>query len=127
MWKCLFNDAKSCYIISDIGDISPFSYFKEFGGNVPIAETGDVYSGTLYQNNNQYQTVKVEKPSKEEEKPKEDKVEEPEPIFYYQGEYEEYKDPNPPKQEGSSSGKYKTPSSNTQVNEFIQVNSNYYQ
>ena len=79
----------------------------------------------MYQNDNQYQTVKVEKPSKEEEKPKEDKAEEPEPIFYYQGEYEEYKDPNPPKQEGSSSGKYKTPSSNTQVNDFMEVHSNY--
>ena len=79
----------------------------------------------MYQNNNQYQTVKVEKPSKEEEKPKQDNPEEPEPIFYYQGEYEEYRDPNPPKQEEPSSGKYKIPTSNTQVNKSIQVNSDY--
>ena len=105
------------YILLDIGDISPFSYFKEFeklGSNVPISDTGDLYSGTLYQNNNEYQTVKVEKP-KEEEKPKDDKEEKPQPVFYYKGEYEEYKDPTPPKEEESNSGKYKSPSSNTQV------------
>ena len=91
----------------DIGDISPFSYFKEFekiGGNVPISENGEVYSGTLYQNNNEYQTVQVVNPSKNEDESKEDKEEsapDAQPIFYYKGAYEEYKDPSPPKQDDS--------------------------
>ena len=69
-----------------------------------------MYSGTLYQNNNEYQTVQVVNPSKGDDESKDDK-EDSQPIFYYKGEYEEYKDPSPPKQEDS--GEY-TPSK-TQV------------
>ena len=101
----------------DIGDISPFSYFKDFekvDGKDPISETGEVYSGTLYQNNDDYQTVQIVNPSKDEVSNDEESVPYSQPIFYSQGQYEEYRDPKPPK-EDSSPGRYESTPSKTEV------------
>ena len=73
----------------DIGDISLFSYFKEFeraGDNDPISETGDVYSGTLYQNDNTYQTIQVVEPPKDDKsiKNEQEYIQYSEPIYYFQ-------------------------------------------
>ena len=104
----------SCYLL-DIGDISPFSYFKEFeniGGSDPISETGEVYSGTFYQNdqgNNEYKTVQVVNPSKEEEAEEEEEtVPDHPPIFYYRDENKANRYPSSPEKENSNSGRYES-------------------
>ena len=82
------------FLLLDIGDISSFSYF---GGNGPISETGDIYSGTFYQKNEEPETVQEVYPSKVEAPKKEQSVLDEQPIFYYQGEYEDVEDLTPTK------------------------------
>ena len=90
------------FIFLDIGDISKFSYFKEFeklGVKEPISDKVESYSGTLYQNDNNYKTIEVVSPPKEKEtKHEEIEIPDSEPIFYYKPLYEEYRDPEPTKQ-----------------------------
>ena len=81
-----------------------FSYFKEFeraGDNDPISETGDVYSGTLYQNDNAYQSVQVVDPPKDDssQKHEQEYVQYSEPIYYFQESNEnKYPTSSPPKE-----------------------------
>ena len=103
---------------TDIGDISQFSYFKEFekiDSDDPISETGEIYSGTLYHNNDEYQTVQVVNPSKDEVSD-DDEESSPysQPIYYSQGQFEEYRDPQPAK-ENSNAGRYENTPSKTEV------------
>ena len=109
----------------DIGDISQFSYFKEFekiDGNDPISETGEVYSGTLYHNNDDYQTVQIVTTPSKDEVSSNDEEGGPysQPIYYSQGQFEEYRDPKPPK-ENSNTGRYENTPTTTEV-EFYTFN-----
>ena len=100
------------HLFLDIGDISKFSYFKEFeklGVKEPISDKVESYSGTLYQNDNNYKMIEVVSPPKEKEtKHEEIEIPDSEPIFYYKPLYEEYRDPEPPKQDIKESAPTKT-------------------
>ena len=114
--ESVYTSISMSYFV-DIGDISQFSYFKEFekvNGNDAISDTGEVYSGTLYQNNDNYQTDQVVTPSKDEVPKDEESSSYYQPIFYSRGEFEEYRDPEPSK-DTSGAEKYENTPSNPKV------------